>query len=93
MFTSIDQSVLQQWLQSFAGALLFIPPNALWVMLLLPGVWASMLAGALYGTAWGSVIVFIGACLGAEASFLLGRTLAARLGPVAFGVFTQVAGD
>ena len=55
------------------GAVAFVPLYALWVTLLLPGVWASMLAGALYGTAWGSVIVFIGACLGAEAAFLLGR--------------------
>ena len=62
-------------LQSPAGALVFIPLYALWVTLLLPGVWASMLAGALYGTWWGSLIVFIGACLGAEAAFLLGRTL------------------
>jgi len=61
-------------LQSPAGALLFVPLYALWVTLLLPGVWASMLAGALYGTGWGSVIVFVGACLGAEAAFLLGRT-------------------
>jgi uncharacterized membrane protein YdjX (TVP38/TMEM64 family) len=43
------------------------------VTLLLPGVWASMLAGALYGPVWGSVLVFIGACLGAEAAFLIGR--------------------
>ena len=62
-------------LQSPAGALLFIPLYAIWVTVLLPGVWASMLAGALYGTWWGSLIVFIGACLGAEAAFLLGRTL------------------
>ena len=62
-------------LQSPAGALIFIPLYALWVTLLLPGVWASMLAGALYGTWWGSLIVFVGACLGAEAAFLLGRTL------------------
>ncbi|MEB3255667.1 MAG: TVP38/TMEM64 family protein [Synechococcaceae cyanobacterium] len=61
-------------LQSPAGALAFIPLYALWVTLLLPGVWASMLAGALYGPWWGSLIVFIGACLGAEAAFLLGRT-------------------
>ena len=61
-------------LQSPAGALLFVLLYALWVTLLLPGVWASMLAGALYGTGWGSVIVFVGACLGAEAAFLLGRT-------------------
>ena len=61
-------------LRSPAGALVFVPLYALWVTLLLPGVWASMLAGALYGTWWGSLIVFVGACLGAEAAFLLGRT-------------------
>ena len=60
-------------LQSPAGALVFIPLYALWVTLLLPGVWASMLAGALYGTGWGSLLVFVGACLGAEVVFLLGR--------------------
>lgn len=67
---------LSAWLpalQSPAGALAFIPLYALWVTLLLPGVWASMLAGALYGTWWGSLLVFVGACLGAEAAFLLGR--------------------
>ena len=56
------------------GAGLFIPLYALWVTLLLPGVWASMLAGALYGTLWGSVVVFVGASLGALLVFLLGRT-------------------
>jgi uncharacterized membrane protein YdjX (TVP38/TMEM64 family) len=61
-------------LQSPWGAVAFVPLYALWVTLLLPGVWASMLAGALYGTAWGSLIVFVGACLGAEAAFLLGRS-------------------
>ena len=38
-------------LQTPAGALAFVPLYAIWVTLLLPGVWASMLAGALYGTA------------------------------------------
>jgi len=65
---------LLEALRSPLGALAFVPLYALWVTLLLPGVWASMLAGALYGTAWGSVLVFVGACLGAEAAFLLGRT-------------------
>ena len=60
-------------LQSPLGALAFIPLYALWVTVLLPGVWASMLAGALYGPWWGSLLVFVGACLGAEAAFLLGR--------------------
>ncbi|MFO7628222.1 MAG: TVP38/TMEM64 family protein [Prochlorococcaceae cyanobacterium] len=61
-------------LRSPLGAAAFVPLYALWVTLLLPGVWASMLAGALYGPWWGSLIVFVGACLGAEAAFLLGRT-------------------
>jgi len=60
-------------LASSLGAVAFVPLYALWVTLLLPGVWASMLAGALYGTWWGSVVVFVGACLGAEIVFLLGR--------------------
>ena len=64
---------LLPWLRAPLGALLFVPLYALWVTLLLPGVWASMLAGALYGPLWGSVLVFIGACLGAEAAFLIGR--------------------
>ena len=65
-----------EWLPLLAsplGAVVFVPLYALWVTLLLPGVWASMLAGALYGTWWGSVVVFLGACLGAEIVFLLGR--------------------
>ena len=69
---TLTQTLLPM-LQSPAGAVLFVPLYALWVTLLLPGVWASMLAGALYGTWWGSLIVFVGACLGAEAAFLLGR--------------------
>ncbi len=60
-------------LRSPLGAAAFVPLYALWVSLLLPGVWASMLAGALYGTGWGSVLVFLGAVLGAEVVFLLGR--------------------
>ena len=61
-------------LQNPIGAVFFIPLYAIWVTLLLPGVWASMLAGALYGTWLGSFVVFLGACLGAEVAFLLGRT-------------------
>ncbi|MBM5798734.1 MAG: TVP38/TMEM64 family protein [Cyanobacteria bacterium K_Offshore_0m_m2_072] len=72
----LDGASLEALLAALAsplGAMAFVPLYALWVTLLLPGVWASMLAGALYGTLWGSVIVFVGACLGAEAAFLLGR--------------------
>ena len=69
----IDTDALLAWLESPAGALLFIPLYAIWVTLLLPGIWASMLAGALYGPWLGSLLVFAGASLGAEAAFLLGR--------------------
>ena len=61
-------------LHSPFGAVLFIPLYALWVTLLLPGVWASMLAGVIYGTWLGSALVFVGASLGAVLVFLLGRT-------------------
>jgi uncharacterized membrane protein YdjX (TVP38/TMEM64 family) len=64
---------LLPWLRSPAGTVVFVPLYALWVTLLLPGVWASMLAGVLYGPLWGSVLVFAGACLGAQAVFLLRR--------------------
>ena len=60
-------------LRSPLGAVAFVPLYALWVTLLLPGVWASMLAGALYGTVLGSAVVFVGASLGAVLVFLLGR--------------------
>ncbi|MEX1317330.1 MAG: TVP38/TMEM64 family protein [Synechococcaceae cyanobacterium] len=60
-------------LRSPLGAVAFVPLYALWVTLLLPGVWASMLAGALYGPWWGSLVVLVGASLGAEVVFLLGR--------------------
>ena len=66
-------SVLEQ-LRSPLGALIFIPLYAIWVTLLLPGVWASMLAGVLYGTWLGSCLVFIGGSLGALVVFLLARS-------------------
>ena len=71
----MDQALHQllPFLLSPWGAVAFIPLYALWVTLLLPGVWASMLAGALYGTWLGSAVVFVGASLGAMVVFLLGR--------------------
>ncbi len=62
-------------LQTPIGTFLFVPLYAIWVILLLPGGWASMLAGALYGIWLGSLLVFLGAFAGAEIAFLLGRTL------------------
>ena len=62
-------------LKSNIGAILFVPIYAVWVTCLLPGVWASMLAGAIYGTWMGTVLVSLGAFIGAICSFLLGRTI------------------
>ena len=74
---SLSEALLLQglpWFQSPVGALLFVPVYALWVTLLLPGVWLSMVAGVIYGPWLGSLLVFIGACVGAEVVFLLGRS-------------------
>ncbi len=73
--------LLAHWvpfLHSSIGIVCFVPVYALWVSLLLPGVWLSMLAGALYGTWLGTLLVFIGALSGAEISFFLGRTYLRR---------------
>ncbi len=42
-------------------------------VLLVPGAAITLLAGVLYGPLWGTLIVSIGATLGASAAFLLGR--------------------
>ncbi len=68
-------SHLVPFFSSLLGAICFVPLYAVWVACLLPGVWASMLAGALYGTWLGSLLVFFGASLGAEVAFLLARTI------------------
>ncbi len=60
-------------LRSPAGAVAFVPLYAIWVTLLLPGCGRRCSPGRSTATVWGSVIVFVGACLGAEAAFLLGR--------------------
>ncbi|NDG02492.1 MAG: hypothetical protein EB119_04725 [Synechococcaceae bacterium WBB_34_004] len=79
-------------LQSPLGAVLFVPLYAVWVTLLLPGVWASMLAGALYGPWWGSLVVFIGTILfcglGALAGDVarFGEVLSGRADPLSWAV-------
>ena len=62
------------FLMSPLGILIFIVFYALWVTCLLPGSWLSMLSGFVYGTWFGSLIVFLGAFLGAHLTFYLGRT-------------------
>ena len=54
--------------------LVFILFYAIWVNILLPGSWLSMLAGLVYGSLLGSLFVFIGAFSGAIITFTLVRT-------------------
>ena len=62
------------FLSSSFGILIFALVYVLWVSCLLPGSWLSMLSGFLYGTWLGSLIVFVGAFIGAHLTFYLGRT-------------------
>tara|TARA_B100000700_G_scaffold303894_1_gene375941 strand:+ start:1231 stop:1854 length:624 start_codon:yes stop_codon:yes gene_type:complete len=62
------------FLSSPLGMFVFALGYVLWVSFLLPGSWLTMLSGFLYGTWIGSLIVFIGAFLGAHLTFFLGRT-------------------
>ncbi len=56
------------------GILVFALVYIFWVSCLLPGSWLSMLSGFLYGTWLGSLVVFLGAFIGAHLTFYLGRT-------------------
>ena len=70
------QSFVETYIHFFdssLGAFIFIILYALWVILLLPGLWPSMLGGFIYGSFWGTLFVFIGAVLGAQVTFFLGR--------------------
>ena len=62
------------FLSSSFGILFFALVYVLWVSCLLPGSWLSMLSGFLYGTWLGSLVVFLGAFIGAHLTFYLGRT-------------------
>tara|TARA_B100001250_G_scaffold384271_1_gene378934 strand:+ start:946 stop:1560 length:615 start_codon:yes stop_codon:yes gene_type:complete len=55
------------------GIILFLIFYILWVNFLLPGSWLSIAAGYFYGVYFGSIIVFLGAFIGAEISFYLTR--------------------
>lgn len=57
------------------GPVLFAAGYAVGTVLLVPGVLLTAAAGALFGVVGGSVVVLVGATLGAVASFLLGRSL------------------
>ncbi|WP_199758106.1 TVP38/TMEM64 family protein [Micromonospora sp. Llam0] len=57
------------------GPVLFVVGYAVGTVLLVPGVLLTATAGLLFGVVGGSVVVLLGATLGAVASFLLGRAL------------------
>ena len=63
------------FLNSPLGVIAFILCYTLWVSVLLPGSWLSMLGGFIYGSLMGTIYVFIGATLGALITFLSGRIL------------------
>ena len=62
------------FLGSSFGIFVFGLVYVFWVAFLLPGSWLTMMAGFLYGTWLGSLVVFVAAFFGAHLSFYLGRT-------------------
>tara|TARA_B100000579_G_C22517359_1_gene704457 strand:- start:65 stop:661 length:597 start_codon:yes stop_codon:yes gene_type:complete len=59
------------YFDSGLGILVFIFIYILFVLFILPASWLSIAAGYLYGTFYGSLIVFISAFLGASFSFFI----------------------
>lgn len=75
------QSLLQSALDRIAGLglwgpVIFILAYALAAVLLIPGSVLTLGAGAIFGLGWGLVWVTLGANLGAQAAFLVGRHFA-----------------
>lgn len=61
--------------QGAAGNVLFIAGYAIATVLLIPGSILTLAAGALFGIAHGSALVFAGAVVGSSLAFLLSRHL------------------
>ena len=61
------------YLDSGLGIFFFVVIYIFIVLLILPASWLSIAAGYLYGTYLGSVIVFIGAFIGASISFFISK--------------------
>ena len=76
MFSNLENLINNfiPFLSSPFGILFFVLVYVFWVSCLLPGSWLSMLSGFLYGTWLGSLVVFVGAFIGAHLTFYLGRT-------------------
>ena len=60
------------------GVFAFVCIYILFVLLVLPASWLSLLSGFLYGSYIGSIIVFISAFIGASAAFLISKTFFAK---------------
>ena len=60
------------------GIFVFVCIYILIVLLILPASWLSLLAGFLYGSYVGSIVVFISASIGASAAFFLSKSLFAK---------------
>ena len=60
------------------GILVFVCIYILIVLLILPASWLSILSGFLYGSYFGSIVVFISASLGASAAFFISKSFFAK---------------
>ncbi len=62
--------------QGALGPVIFIAAYGVGTVAAAPGAILTMLGGAIFGLAWGTTWVFVGATLGASAAFLIARYLA-----------------
>lgn len=62
--------------QGALGPVIFIAAYAAGTVAAAPGAVLTLLGGAIFGLVWGTALVFVGAVLGASASFLIARYLA-----------------
>ena len=65
--------VLYEKLSSINGILLFVFVYIFNILLILPTLWLSLLAGFIYGTYLGSIVVFLSAFIGASLSFFISK--------------------
>jgi uncharacterized membrane protein YdjX (TVP38/TMEM64 family) len=61
------------------GPVAFMAGYAVAAVFLIPGSWLTLAAGALFGVAWGTLYVMVGATAGAALAFLTGRYVARGL--------------
>ena len=80
-FTSVKEFFTQTALSNFLESVgmwapaLFIFVYAVGICLFVPGTLLTALGAAIFGAYWGFLYVWIGAMIGASASFWIGRTL------------------